>query len=73
MLIQLAVKINKISQQSGIIGFKNHCIKAINARWKSFDIEPYILTYWLHPNYRGNLQITIFLLILNSIILYIIN
>jgi hypothetical protein len=53
MLIQLAVKINKISQ-SGIINFKNHCIQVMNKRWESFEIEPYILAYWLHPNYRGN-------------------
>jgi len=61
MLIRLAVK---ISQQSGIIGFKNHCIQVMNTRWVSFDIKPYILTYWLHPEYRGKL----FLLILNFIL-----
>jgi len=32
-------------------GFKNHCIKIINERWKSFDIKPYLLAYYLHPLY----------------------
>ena len=65
MLIQLAVKINKIPHESGIINFKYHCIKVMNKRWKSFDINPYLLAYWLHPKYRGNLiKILIFYLIL---------
>ena len=53
MLVQLAVKINKISHESGIINFKYHCINQINLRWNSFDLDPYLLAYWLHPNYRG--------------------
>ncbi|CAI2196328.1 19435_t:CDS:2, partial [Funneliformis geosporum] len=54
MLIRLAVKINQIPHEIGTIGFKNHCIQAINERWeKSFDDEPYMLAYWLHPAYRG--------------------
>lgn len=53
MLVRLAAKINKMSCELGIIGFKNNCIKVMNTRWESFDINPYILTYWLHPAYRG--------------------
>ena len=29
-LIKLAVSINKIPHEQGVIGFKNHCIKVIN-------------------------------------------
>lgn len=50
-LIKLAVEINKI--QNTMVGFKNHCIKVINQRWESFDVQPYLLTYFLHPLYRG--------------------
>src|SRR2546423_11171840 len=52
-LVKLAVNINKISNEQGIIGFKNHCIKIINERWQSFDIQLYLLAYYLHPLYRG--------------------
>lgn len=52
-LIKLFVSINNIPNEQGMIGFKNHCIKVINDRWESFDIKPYLLTYFLHPLYRG--------------------
>lgn len=52
-MIRLAVNINKIPNERGLIGFKNHCIKVINNRWNSFEINPYLLTYYLHPLYRG--------------------
>ena len=52
-LVKLAVSINKIPREYGVAGFKDHCIKVINKRWQSFDIYPYILSYFLHPLYRG--------------------
>jgi hypothetical protein len=52
-LIKLVVNINKIPNERGLIGFKNHCIEKINDRWQSFDIQPYLLAYYLHPLYRG--------------------
>jgi hypothetical protein len=60
MLVQLAVKINKIPHESGLINFKYHCIKIMNTRWESFDLNPYLLAYWLHPNYRGKLNYLVF-------------
>jgi hypothetical protein len=39
MLVQLAVKINKIPREAGIIDFKYHCIKVMNKRWKSFELS----------------------------------
>ncbi|CAJ0752633.1 11692_t:CDS:2, partial [Entrophospora sp. SA101] len=52
-LVKLAVNINKISPEHGLIEFRNHCIKAINNRWESFEIHPYLLAYFLHPLYCG--------------------
>ena len=57
MLVQLAVKINKISHESATINFKNHCIGVMNTRWNSVELSPYILSYWLHPTYRGKFKI----------------
>jgi hypothetical protein len=54
-LIKLGISINKISNEQ--IGFKNHCIKVINNRWQSFDIQPYLLAYYLHPLYQGKYNI----------------
>lgn len=52
-LVKLAANINNIPNERGMVDFKNHCIKAINNRWLSFDIQPYLLAYYLHPQYRG--------------------
>lgn len=52
-LVKLFVSINNIPNEQGMIGFKNHCINIINKRWESFDVKPYLLTYFLHPLYRG--------------------
>jgi hypothetical protein len=52
-LIRLASTINKIPIERGLIGFRNHAINSINERWNSFDSMPFILTYFLHPGYRG--------------------
>ena len=52
-LIKLVVSINKITNERRMNGFKNHCIKIINEQWRSFDIKPYLLAYYLHPLYRG--------------------
>ena len=40
------------------LNFKNHCIKAVNDRWDSIDILPYMLTYFLHPVYRGKYSLS---------------
>ena len=51
-LIKLVVSINRITNERRMNGFKNHCIKVINERWKSFNIKPYLLAYYLHPLYH---------------------
>ena len=52
-LVRLASAINQIPNERGIISFKIHAINSINERWNSFDSMPFILTYFLHPDYRG--------------------
>ena len=52
-LIRLANAIKKIPIERGLIGFRTHTINSINERWNSFDNMPLILTYFLHPGYRG--------------------
>ena len=52
-LIKLFVSINNIPNEQGMIGFKNHCINVINQRWESFNIQSYLLAYFLHLLYRG--------------------
>jgi hypothetical protein len=58
-LIKLTVSINNIPSEEGMIGFRNHCIDVINKRWRSFEIEPYLLAYYLHPLYRGKYNLKI--------------
>ena len=55
-LIRLAIKIIRISNDN--LNFKNHCIKVMNDRWDSIDILPYMLTYFLHPAYRGKYSLS---------------
>jgi hypothetical protein len=33
--------------------FKKTCIAIFNKRWKEFDINIYMLAFFLHPKYRG--------------------
>lgn len=53
-LIKLSQRINflpPISDQN----FKSTCIELFNKRWKQFDFDLYILSYMLHPHYRGKI------------------
>ncbi|CAB4496285.1 unnamed protein product [Rhizophagus irregularis] len=52
-LIRLANAIEQIPVERGLVGFRNHAIDSINRHWESFDNMPFILTYFLHPGYRG--------------------
>lgn len=54
-LIRLANAIKQIPVERGLVGFRNHAIDSINRCWESFDNMPFILTYFLHPGYRGKL------------------
>jgi len=51
-LIRLAYKIKHINITK-LNGFKQHAITSFNKRWDEFDVNPYLLAYFLHPAYRG--------------------
>lgn len=46
--------------------FKKACIAIFNKRWKEFDIDIYMLAFFLHPKYRGKYIILIILFILKT-------
>ena len=50
-LLKMAQAISTISFQN--FNFKQKCIAIFNKRWKEFDINTYILAFFLHPKYRG--------------------
>jgi len=39
------------------IQFKNHCIEKFNKRWDEFSDSLYLLTFFLHPRYRGKMNL----------------
>ena len=51
-LVRLAYKIKHIKIKN-MAGFKNHMINSFNSRWEEFDIDSYLLAYFLHPAYRS--------------------
>ena len=55
-LIQMALAIKSLPTESSdeLKNFRQKCIQFYNYRWKQFDFELYLLTYFLHPKYYGN-------------------
>ena len=53
MVVQLAVSFNNLPNERGLIILKNDCVRIFNKRWSEFDVDPYILTYIIHLQYRG--------------------
>ncbi|GES87803.1 ribonuclease H-like domain-containing protein [Rhizophagus clarus] len=52
------IELLKMAQAISAISFKNHdfkqkCIAIFNKRWKEFDINIYMLAFFLHPKYRA--------------------
>lgn len=62
--IKLALAINNISIEFQK-NFRNYCITKFNNRYKEFDFDEYILSYFLHPGYRGNLNLLLFIILIN--------
>jgi hypothetical protein len=57
-LLKMAQAISTISFQN--LNFKQKCIAIFNKRWQEFDINIYMLAFFLHPKYRGkNINIVI--------------
>jgi len=51
-MVYLAYKLKNINI-SNMNGLKRHSICAFNKRWNEFQVNPYLLAYFLHPGYRG--------------------
>ncbi|CAI2199614.1 8346_t:CDS:2, partial [Funneliformis geosporum] len=51
-LINLASLLSKLPSDN-MVAFQQYAIKYFNNRWKGFDSDLYILSYFLHPAYRG--------------------
>lgn len=72
-LVRLAYKIKHIKIKN-MAGFKYHMINSFNNRWEEFDIDPYLLAYFLHPAYRSkfifNTIFVTFIKLFNLVIIY---
>lgn len=64
----MACAISKISLQNS--EFKKKCVAIFNKRWKEFDTDIYMLAFFFHPKYRGNMIILLFIILIEF---YIIN
>lgn len=51
-LIKLATAIKEIPPLTNS-SFQQTCIGIFNKRWKQFDTDIYLLSFFLHPKYRG--------------------
>ena len=54
-LIQMASAIKTLPAEGSeeLKEFRKKCIQFYNNRWRQFDFELYLLSYFLHPKYRG--------------------
>ena len=52
-LIKMAATIKQLPNSLNS-EFKKKCISIFNKRWAQFNIDTYLVAYFLHPNYRGN-------------------
>lgn len=53
-LMKMAIAIKNIPSSLNA-NFKRQSIKIFNKRWEQLDIMTYLLTFFLHPKYRGKL------------------
>ncbi len=51
-LVRLSAAIKKIPHHANI-SFYNHCVTKTNSRFDEFNDDKYILSFFLHPLYRG--------------------
>ncbi|GES77785.1 ribonuclease H-like domain-containing protein [Rhizophagus clarus] len=51
-LAYLGQSINKIPEDDHV-AFRQHAIKTFNERFKLYNFDEYLLTYYIHPRYRG--------------------
>ena len=43
--------------QVGTVNFRSQCETIFNKRWQEFNFDLYLLAYFLHPKYRGMVNI----------------
>ncbi|RGB23423.1 hypothetical protein C1646_774522 [Rhizophagus diaphanus] len=48
----LSQSINKVSENENV-NFHQHAIKSFNKHFKMYDFDEYLLSYYIHLNYRG--------------------
>ena len=58
----LGQSINKISDENEHVMFRQYAIKIFNERFKMYDYNEYLLSYYIHPGYKGN-NILIFIIL----------
>src|SRR5579859_4413897 len=52
-IVKMAAAIKQLPNSLNL-KFKKKCIGIFNKCWTQFDTNIYLLTYFLHPKYRGN-------------------
>ena len=52
-LVHLAISFHNLPNEREIIILKNNYMRIFNKRWFEFDVDPYILAYIIHPQYRS--------------------
>jgi hypothetical protein len=67
-LTKMAAAIKKLPNSLDS-NFKKQCIGIFNKRWVQFDIDTYLVAFFLHPNYRGKFDF--FLFCYNILIFYL--
>ncbi len=51
-LVHLAVSFYNLLNEREMIVLKNDCMRIFNKKWSKFDVNPYILAYIIHSQYR---------------------
>jgi len=69
-LVKMAAAIKQIPNYLDS-DFKEQCISIFNKRWAQFDIDLYLVAFFLHPNYRGKFNHFLFLFIITYLFILI--
>ena len=59
----MAISINELPTQVGNVNFRSQCQTIFDKRWQEFNFNLYILAYFLHLKYQGNLNFIIIIII----------
>jgi hypothetical protein len=68
-LVKMAASINQIPNYLDP-NFKEHCIHIFNKRWEQFDIDTYLVAFFLHPKHRGKFNHFVYFIHCNIFICY---